>query len=95
MLEELRPAAQNPALQAAGVASYGALKQFVVDRPGHDRRYAVDASKLRRELGWAPRHTFREGLRSTAAWYLEHRDWYEATRVGYDRERLGLGTVTA
>ena len=65
--------------------------------PGHDRRYAIDATKIRRELGWAPRHTFEDGLRETVAWYLEHRDWCEAVQAGrYDRERLGLGlTMTA
>jgi dTDP-glucose 4,6-dehydratase len=69
-----------------------ALKTFVPDRPGHDRRYAIDASKVRRELGWAPRHTFESGLRDTVRWYLEHREWCEQVQAGrYDRERLGLG----
>src|SRR5215831_14643173 len=67
------------------------LKTFVPDRPGHDRRYAIDASRIRRELGWQPRHTFEEGLLDTARWYLEHRDWCEAVQAGrYDRGRLGL-----
>jgi dTDP-glucose 4,6-dehydratase len=70
---------------------YHALKTFVPDRPGHDWRYAIDASKIRRELGWAPRHDFEEGLLETARWYLEHRDWCEAVQTGrYDRQRLGL-----
>jgi len=74
-------------------ASRRALKTFVPDRPGHDRRYAIDARKIRRELGWAPRHTFEDGLRETARWYLEHRDWCEAVQAGrYDRGRLGLGS---
>lgn len=90
-LEQLSPAARNPALAAAGVAGYHELKQFVPDRPGHDRRYAVDASKLRRELGWGPRHAFGDGIRQTAQWYLDHQEWCQASRVGYDRERLGLG----
>src|SRR5262249_5960391 len=89
-LEALRPAASNPAL--GRTASYRALIQFVPDRPGHDRRYAIDASKIRRKLGWAPRHAFEDGLRDTVRWYLEHRDWCEAVQAGrYDRERLGLG----
>jgi dTDP-glucose 4,6-dehydratase len=67
------------------------LKTFVPDRPGHDRRYAIDAAKIRRELGWAPRHTFEDGLRETARWYLEHRDWCDGVQQGrYNRERLGL-----
>jgi dTDP-glucose 4,6-dehydratase len=68
-----------------------ALKQFVPDRPGHDRRYAIDASKIRRELGWTPAHTFERGLSETVAWYLEHRDWCEQVLAGrYERQRLGL-----
>jgi dTDP-glucose 4,6-dehydratase len=77
-------------MQARGIARYADLKHFVTDRPGHDRRYAIDASKLRRDLGWAPRHTFDAGLKATAQWYLDHRAWYESERVGYDRGRLGL-----
>jgi dTDP-glucose 4,6-dehydratase len=69
-----------------------ALKTFVPDRPGHDRRYAIDAAKIRRELGWSPRHTFETGLRDTVRWYLGHRDWCEQVQAGrYDRQRLGLG----
>ncbi len=69
-----------------------ALKTFVPDRPGHDRRYAIDATKIRRELGWTPRHAFEDGLYETARWYLEHRDWCDGVQRGrYDRQRLGLG----
>jgi dTDP-glucose 4,6-dehydratase len=90
-LEALRPAAANPALRARRAARYEDLKTFVADRPGHDRRYAIDASKIRRELGWAPRRTFEEGLRETVRWYLEHREWCESVQSGtYRRERLGL-----
>jgi dTDP-glucose 4,6-dehydratase len=75
-----------------GATSHASLKTFVPDRPGHDRRYAIDASKIRRELGWAPRHRFEDGLRETARWYLEHTDWCEGVQKGrYDRGRLGLG----
>jgi dTDP-glucose 4,6-dehydratase len=89
-LERLRPAAGNSAL--AGKDGYAALRTFVPDRPGHDRRYAIDATKIRRELGWQPRHTFEEGLAETVAWYLEHRDWCSEIQTGrYNRQRLGLG----
>jgi dTDP-glucose 4,6-dehydratase len=89
-LERLRPAAANPAL--AGKNGYSALRTFVPDRPGHDRRYAIDAAKIRRELGWAPRHTFEEGLAETVAWYLANREWCAGVQEGrYNRQRLGLG----
>ena len=91
-LERLSPSSANPALKDRRLP-YKALKTFVPDRPGHDRRYAIDAGKIRRELGWSPRHTFEEGLEATAKWYLEHRDWCDAVRAGrYHGERLGLGT---
>ena len=68
------------------------LIRFVTDRPGHDRRYAIDASKIDRELGWRPRHDFESGLRDTVAWYLENPRWVERVQDGtYRRERLGLG----
>jgi len=56
------------------------LISFVKDRPGHDRRYAIDASKIERELGWNPAHTFERGLRETVRWYLEHQDWVKTVR---------------
>ena len=91
-LEELQPARQNPALGALdGAATYRALKTFVPDRPGHDRRYAIDDTKIRTTLGWSPRRTFENGIRETVAWYLGHRDWCERVLAGrYNRERLGL-----
>ena len=91
-LEQIRPAASNPVLAAAGIASYAALKSFVPDRPGHDRRYAIDASKIRAELGWRPQYDLAQGLAETVRWYLEHREWCEAVQAGrYARERRGLG----
>ncbi|BAS27971.1 dTDP-glucose 4,6-dehydratase [Limnochorda pilosa] len=62
------------------------LIRFVPDRPGHDRRYAMDSSKSERELGWRPRWTFEEGLESTVNWYLSHQDWLERVRSGAYRE---------
>jgi dTDP-glucose 4,6-dehydratase len=58
------------------------LIRFVTDRPGHDRRYAMDASKIERELGWRPRETFESGLERTVRWYLEHMDWVKGVRSG-------------
>ncbi|WP_366552636.1 dTDP-glucose 4,6-dehydratase [Aquibaculum sediminis] len=67
------------------------LIKFVADRPGHDRRYAIDAGKIERELGWRPQESFESGLRKTVAWYLENRDWWQRVRDGsYRGERLGL-----
>ncbi len=95
-LEQVRPASRNPALAAAGVKSYDALKRFVPDRPGHDRRYAIDASKIRAELGWRPQRDLSKGLAETVRWYLDHRDWCAEVQAGrYARERLGLGTRSA
>jgi len=51
------------------------LIAFVRDRPGHDRRYAIDATKIQRDLGWTPAHQFEQGIRETIRWYLEHQDW--------------------
>jgi dTDP-glucose 4,6-dehydratase len=73
-----------------GTATHG-LITYVADRPGHDKRYAIDASKVARELGWRPRHTFETGLRDTVRWYLANSDWCRRVQDGsYRRERLGL-----
>jgi len=91
-LENLRPARDNPALRARGLDGYGQLRSFVADRPGHDRRYAIDSSKLQAELGWRPHHDFEQGIYDTVRWYLEHRDWCQSVQAGqYQRQRLGLG----
>jgi dTDP-glucose 4,6-dehydratase len=72
-------------------APHDRLISFVTDRPGHDKRYAIDAGKIERELGWTPQETFESGLRKTVAWYLENRDWWQAILNGsYRGERLGL-----
>jgi dTDP-glucose 4,6-dehydratase len=67
------------------------LIEFVKDRPGHDHRYAIDASKIRRDLGWEPQHTFETGLEEAVRWYLENTEWINGITSGkYRRERLGL-----
>ncbi len=92
VLDREVPVASNPALAARGLASYKALKTFVPDRPGHDRRYAIDATRIREELGWKAAHDFESGIVETVRWYLKHRDWCEKVQSGrYARERLGLG----
>ncbi len=89
-LERYRPAADNVQLAAAGRSSYAELQRFVTDRPGHDRRYAIDASLIRRELGWAPTHDLASGLAATVQWYLANPAWCDTVLSrGYDRERLG------
>ncbi|MDP2409309.1 MAG: dTDP-glucose 4,6-dehydratase [Pseudolabrys sp.] len=74
----------------AAIGPRAGLIKFVADRPGHDHRYAIDASKIERELGWKPVETFQTGLRKTVRWYLDRRDWWEPIRSGtYAGERLG------
>lgn len=70
------------------------LVTFVKDRPGHDRRYAMDIRKIQRELGWQPRENFTSGLRRTVQWYLDNSEWVARVTSGkYRRERLGLGSA--
>lgn len=72
-------------------ADYKELITFVADRPGHDVRYAIDASKIERELGWTPVETFETGLRKTVEWYLSNNEWCKRVQDGsYQRERLGV-----
>ena len=74
-------------------APHANLITFVADRPGHDLRYAIDASKIKAELGWEPSVTLEEGLRATVDWYLENRDWWQDIQArGHTQDRLGLGT---
>ncbi len=73
------------------MAHYRDLITFVADRPGHDLRYAIDASKIARELGWLPQETFESGMRKTVQWYLANEIWWKQVQDGsYQGERLGL-----
>ena len=84
LLEELAPNKPN------GVVHYRDLITFVKDRPGHDARYAIDASKIERKLGWVPEESFETGLRKTVQWYLENKQWWERVLSGaYRLERIG------
>ena len=75
------------------MANYADLITFVTDRPGHDQRYAIDAGKIQRELGWEPRETFETGLRKTVQWYLDNQEWCRHVQDGsYQRERLGAAS---
>ena len=85
LLEELHPK------KTTGIANYKDLITFVKDRPGHDLRYAIDASKIERELGWKPQETFETGIRKTVEWYLNNKDWWQKVLDGsYQAERLGV-----
>ncbi|MCY1497242.1 dTDP-glucose 4,6-dehydratase 2 [compost metagenome] len=91
LLDELRPLKEDRE-QGLGrpPRSYKELITFVKDRPGHDRRYAIDASKIERELGWKPQETFESGIRKTVQWYLDNRQWWERVLSGdYRLGRLG------
>jgi dTDP-glucose 4,6-dehydratase len=83
LVDELRPGLPH--------ASCSSLITYVKDRPGHDRRYAIDADKIRRELGWRPEHDFAAGMRRTVEWYLDNSQWIARVASGeYQRERLGV-----
>ena len=85
ILDELAP--DHP----AGVSRYAELITHVTDRPGHDQRYAIDASKIQRELGWVPEETFETGLAKTVRWYLDNNEWCSRVLDGsYRGERLGV-----
>ena len=83
MLDTLCPLEAN-----AGIASYRQLITHVKDRPGHDRRYAIDATKIERELGWRPSETFSTGIHKTVSWYLSNREWVEQITSGTYRHWL-------
>ncbi len=92
LLDELMPPSTRHLKTADGTAllSYSDLLTHVADRPGHDRRYAIDASKIQNELGWVPEETFESGLRKTVQWYLDNAHWCQRVQDGsYQRERLG------
>lgn len=83
LMDELAP--------SAAVGRHDSLITYVTDRPGHDQRYAIDAGKISRELGWKPKESFESGLRKTVNWYLANREWWTRVRTGsYRGERLGL-----
>jgi dTDP-glucose 4,6-dehydratase len=83
LMDELAPSAR--------IGPRNALITFVADRPGHDLRYAIDASKIATDLGWEPHETFESGLRKTVEWYVANRGWWERIRSGvYRGERLGV-----
>jgi dTDP-glucose 4,6-dehydratase len=86
VLDELAPC------QLDGIEKYEELITFVPDRPGHDFRYAIDASKIEKELGWRPEETFESGLRKTVQWYIKNDDWWRRVIDGsYQGQRLGVG----
>ncbi|MHA2714058.1 dTDP-glucose 4,6-dehydratase [Vibrio owensii] len=90
LLEELVP--NKP----AGISQYSDLITYVTDRPGHDVRYAIDASKIERELGWTPEESFESGIRKTIEWYLNNKEWWGRVLDGsYAGERLGTSTEEA
>ncbi|EPC04211.1 dTDP-glucose 4,6-dehydratase [Litchfieldella anticariensis FP35 = DSM 16096] len=93
LLDELAPVSKNANLRPArsSLRLYRELITFVEDRPGHDRRYAIDAGKIERELGWTPKETFESGIRKTVQWYLDNQTWCRRVQDGsYQRERLGV-----
>ena len=78
ILDELRPRADG--------SPYASLITYVKDRPGHDRRYAIDPTKIQREIGWAPAETFATGIRKTVQWFLDNGEWIDTVRSGAYRD---------
>jgi dTDP-glucose 4,6-dehydratase len=90
LLDELYPLNENPHHSENAIDSYQDLITFVADRPGHDQRYAIDSSKIQRELGWQPHENPVSGLRRTVQWYLDHQSWTRnILNQSYQMERLG------
>ncbi len=83
LMDELRPGLAHSPCQS--------LITYVADRPGHDRRYAIDATKIKQQLGWQPSVDFTSGLRATVEWYLNNAEWIRRVSSGEYRQRLGLG----
>ena len=96
ILDELIPVSENDELTASQkqhLSGYADLIEFVTDRPGHDMRYAINANKIKDELGWKPHESASSGLRKTVQWYLDHPDWWTRILSGeYRLQRQGLGT---
>jgi len=96
ILQELAPPSDSAVFVGAtsvAINHYQDLITFVKDRPGHDMRYAIDASKIERELGWSPEETFESGIRKTVQWYLENETWWQRVQDGsYQGQRLGVGS---
>ncbi|OYY73989.1 MAG: dTDP-glucose 4,6-dehydratase [Gammaproteobacteria bacterium 28-57-27] len=95
LLDELAPVGSEKSMIKATeerpFTSYASLITYVQDRPGHDQRYAIDAGKIKRELGWMPQETFASGLRKTVEWYLNNETWWRRVRDGsYQGQRLGI-----
>ena len=96
LLEELVPYSSRHSCAGRNLSdkpskSYKDLITFVEDRPGHDLRYAIDASKIEKQLGWKPRETFKSGIRKTVVWYLDNQTWCKHVQDGsYQRKRLGV-----
>jgi dTDP-glucose 4,6-dehydratase len=85
-LDEIVPVSRSHVAEWSGPESYKDLITFVKDRPGHDRRYAIDATRIKRELGWQPAETFETGIRKTVQWYLENPDWIASVQNGAYRD---------
>ena len=94
LLDELRPITENPVLsdyKRRTLSSYADLITFVADRPGHDMRYAIDAEKIKNDLGWEPRERAASGFRKTVQWYLDNKTWWQRILSGdYQLDRIGL-----